>query len=126
MLQSISINYKGKPITIEDILKQAKFLRRLKFPFVGTFIVIFLLDIVKAVTKQHGITTVPSAILAAVAAFAWLLCVLGFLIYGRRIVQLLPNKYSTKVKRLTVQLTGLSVSFKTSVGYSIGDLVAIL
>src|SRR3954467_9124395 len=98
MLASISINYKGKPITIEDMLQQARFLKKLKIPFVCTVAVIFLLVVMRAVTKHYGIIQVPSIILAAVVVLNWLACAGGFVIYGRRLVTLMPNSFSSKVR----------------------------
>jgi hypothetical protein len=124
MLQSISINYRGSPITIEDILQQATFLKKLKIPFLCSVGLIFALDVMKAITKQMGYIEAPSITLTSVVVLNWIVCAGGFLIYGRRIVQVLPNKFTSKVKRLTLQLTVMSVSIQIS--FSILTIIYIL
>jgi hypothetical protein len=114
MLQSISINYKAKTVTVEDMLKQATFLKKLKFPFIFTVTTLFVLNVVQAVEKSKGNQVVPMVILTAYNVLNWLFCTGGFLIYGRRLVSLMPNHFSGRIRRLTTKLTLLSVSLYVS------------
>jgi hypothetical protein len=104
------MNYKAKIVTVEEMLKQATFLKKLKFPFIFIVLTLFVLYVVEAVENSLGTPQTSLIVLAVYNCLVWLLATGGFLIYGRRLVSLLPNNYSKKVKRLTFNLIILSVS----------------
>jgi hypothetical protein len=112
MLQRISINYRGKSVTVEDMLKHATFLKKLKLPFVILVATDTVLYLVVAITMSisDSDAVVPELLIVVYNCVIAIFISLGFLVYGRRLVSLLPNQYCGKVKRLSFKLTILMVS----------------
>mmetsp|Transcript_13738 Transcript_13738/g.19051 ORF Transcript_13738/g.19051 Transcript_13738/m.19051 type:complete len:374 (-) Transcript_13738:23-1144(-) len=110
MMQNINVHYKGKEVTVEDMVERVKFLQKLKIPFALFLILltaaIYVMEIFMALEPQ--LTTSLLAILNIMVGLCWLFMLLGFLIYGRRLIRLVPFQITKKVKKLTHKLTVLS------------------
>jgi len=110
MLQSINVNYKGKSVTIEEIIKKVNNLRKLRFPFIGVVCLMFVISVVRTITSIYGIeVTVMSIILYVYTMINWFGLSLGYLVYGRKLVALMPNVLTSRMKILTYRLTILCI-----------------
>eukprot|EP00027_Filamoeba_sp_ATCC50430_P008463 CAMPEP_0168560250 /NCGR_PEP_ID=MMETSP0413-20121227/10961_1 /TAXON_ID=136452 /ORGANISM="Filamoeba nolandi, Strain NC-AS-23-1" /LENGTH=259 /DNA_ID=CAMNT_0008591541 /DNA_START=249 /DNA_END=1024 /DNA_ORIENTATION=+ len=110
MMKSINMNYKGKEVTVEDMVERVQFLQKLKIPF-GVFLVLLTIAVYALMTaaRLNSKYVVPLfAVLYALIGLCWLMLLAGFLIYGRRLIRLMPFELTKKVSRLTRKLTILS------------------
>eukprot|EP01119_Soliformovum_irregulare_P011605 TRINITY_DN2926_c0_g1_i1.p1 TRINITY_DN2926_c0_g1~~TRINITY_DN2926_c0_g1_i1.p1 ORF type:complete len:373 (+),score=33.97 TRINITY_DN2926_c0_g1_i1:59-1177(+) len=113
MLSKINSSY-SKDITIEDVVDRVRFLRRLKWPFIVIVILGIMIDIVYVVMRaahnyNEGVTITITW--TAYYTFCWFSYSFGFIIYGYRLIRLLPLEVSTRMRELsrTITITSLSL-----------------
>jgi hypothetical protein len=57
MLLKINANYKGKDLTVEDVVNQVQFLKKLKWPFLVLMVIVcvfqWVVDILKGLNIKH-------------------------------------------------------------------------
>jgi len=99
MLKAINKKYKGIDLTLETVLGQVKFVRRLKIPFA---ILVILLLVVEMVSHCYGELNMPVLLqirLVYISIF-WLFLLVGFIIYGRKLVGIMPPDLIPKVRKV--------------------------
>lgn len=110
MLQKINTNYRGTVVTVEHVVQQVRFLRKLKIPFVIVISCLFFSHLAWSIVEGLKINYVePRRWFYIYLTLNLLVLCLGFLFYGRRLVQLMPYELSKKVKKLTFRITLLSI-----------------
>ena len=106
MLQKISIHYKPKDITLEDMIEKLKFLGKLKIPFVllvgVQFVIIYVTQIIGAIPGQNAVAMLNA--LFVVVIVYYVVISVGFLIYRKRLVSLMPFELTKKVRRVQISL----------------------
>lgn len=111
LLIRINSSYKGKALTVEDVVQRVNLLKRLRIPFIASVIIIFALNVVDSVTQDINYSFYRSWDIAyyTIFLFCWLALSAGFLVYGRKLVSLMPRDQLKKVRSLTHRITVSSV-----------------
>lgn len=110
MLQKISIRYKPKDITLEDMVEKLKFLGRLKIPF--TFLIVLLFVIIYATQIVAGLNIqvlLMGNIMFGVVFIYYTITCVGFLVYRKKLISIMPFELTKKVKK--VVFIGFSLTF---------------
>ena len=103
MFQKINKNYKGKEVTLEEVVHKVKFLSRLKIPF--AIFVVFVFVSMMSLSVLIGLDIQPvllDYLVHAQLAIYYLKLSVGFLIYGRKLVSLMPYEITKKVRMVRV------------------------
>eukprot|EP00027_Filamoeba_sp_ATCC50430_P004017 CAMPEP_0168564506 /NCGR_PEP_ID=MMETSP0413-20121227/13288_1 /TAXON_ID=136452 /ORGANISM="Filamoeba nolandi, Strain NC-AS-23-1" /LENGTH=181 /DNA_ID=CAMNT_0008596195 /DNA_START=482 /DNA_END=1023 /DNA_ORIENTATION=- len=102
------MNYRGKEVTVEDMVAQVQFLQRLKIPFLLAIFIIFCSDILLMIGSVLLKLPLLHAILVAVVVVYYIGLIIGFFIYRRKLVAIMPFELTKKVKKLTFRVTALA------------------
>jgi len=103
MLRTINTNYKGTHVTVEQVVQKVVFLKKLKIPFL---VVVLSVMIFQIVAGFYFAAILPFIYYSTVV---WIVLMAGFVIYGRRLVSLMPPELFQRVRKLTLRVTILSV-----------------
>ena len=108
MLQSINSKYPGIEITIEDVLTKVHFLSRLKIPFI---ISVLLLTIINEICQTVGVIYAPSLfwLRTIYVALFWLILNIGYIIYGRKLLNLMPPELVKKVRKVIFNIIFINI-----------------
>lgn len=106
MLSKINSSY-SKDVTIDDVVDKVRFLRKLKWPFIVIVILGFIIDIVYLIMRaihpwNEGI--IITYVWTVYYTFCWFMYAFGFVIYGFRLVRLLPPEVSGRMAQVSLQL----------------------
>ena len=101
MLQKINKTYQPKEVTVEEVIEQVKFLRKLIIPFV--LVVGVLLALLLALSILIGLEIREGAMFVGfqtVVSVYWIAVFIGFVIYGRKLGDLMPPLLYNKVNKV--------------------------
>ena len=96
MMRKINSNYQ-KEVTVESVVEKVRFLKKLKYPFIVIIFINAVLMIVWAFFERNGLYTI---VLFAIWLIVFILNCVGFLVYGRKLVSLMPKDIVKKVRRV--------------------------
>ena len=106
MMQNINKNYKGKDITLEEMVERVNFLQKLKIPFgvflVGLTVAVFVLETLAHLNPESR--ELLRTVMFIMVMLCWVFLILGYLIYGRRLIKLMPFQLTKKVTRVMCQI----------------------
>ena len=106
MLQKISIHYKPKDVTLEDMVEKLKFLGKLKIPFtvlvIMEFVIIYATQIIGALFIK--ITIVMFNIMITAVFLYYVVISIGFLIYRKKLISIMPVQLTKKVRKVPISL----------------------
>jgi hypothetical protein len=101
MLEKINSRYKAN-VTVEDVLAQATLLKRLKIPFILVANVGFIVTVIHEFWRAYVEVDFDfSYLFAAYFILIWISFTIGFFIYGKRLMDLMPQNISKKLRKVT-------------------------
>lgn len=90
----------NKEVTVEEVSKRANRLKKLRIPFIVIIVIAFLLQMAVMVVQVTYVET-TNGILGIVSAVYDALCKLiiciGFLIYGKRLMRVMPVQHFARI-----------------------------
>lgn len=102
MFQKINKNYKRKDVTLEEVVHKVKFLSQLKLPFTIFAVFVFISMMTLTVIGGLGIQLwLLDNIVNAELALIYVVLTIGFLVYGRKLVSLMPYELTRKVRKVS-------------------------
>ncbi len=105
MLEKINAKYKSN-LTLEDVLDKIKFVNRFKMPFLIINIIAYALSVITFVLI--GVNSEFSLMLiyiwSAFLTVVFFMEAIGFLYFGRRLVNVLPDNVRDKMKRVRMEM----------------------
>lgn len=108
MLVNINKNYKGKQITLEQMVEKVNFLKKLRTPFICVVASVFTFQIISNFLVYFLKNILYFLLFIFYTQTLWLILTFGFIIYGRRLVSLMPPNLFKRVRKLTLKVTVLS------------------
>ncbi|PRP80791.1 hypothetical protein PROFUN_11531 [Planoprotostelium fungivorum] len=107
MMKKVNSNYVGE-LTIEEVMTSLTFLQRFKIPFLAITGASFIMWLARTIgglliSNPFG-WIVFFAFANAFYACVWLGCGVAFFIYGYRLIKLMPETMSAKIKSITSKM----------------------
>jgi len=112
MLEKINAKYKSD-LKLEDVLSKIRFVNRLKLPFVIIVIISYVLTAILyalIIVEAQNITSIVY-IWAIFFVALYLVITIGFTVYGRKLIGVLPNAMAKRMRKVTRLTTIQSVVF---------------
>jgi len=111
MLEKINSQYESK-VTLEDVVSKTRFMSKLRIPF----LVLNGFAFIVGLARDIAFVSIPPPraihyVWSVVFLFLYFFEGIGFLIYGRKVVSVLPDILAVKMRRVTKSISIIAVLF---------------